>query len=162
MREPSSPSGSPGLAANATKAQALAYLKANYGKVKYHDAAKTPYEGMSYSQLYSYIEHRNPTASPHDIAVAVADLLLSSAIGSALQQGVNSGTGAIGAAATGVQTADYGFTLSSLLSALTSASTWVRVAKVVVGGALLLIGVAHMTGAADAVSVAARRVPLPV
>ena len=45
---------------------------------------------------------------------------------------------------------------------LTQANTWIRIAKAVVGGALVLIGLAHMTGASDAISSAARKVPLPV
>jgi hypothetical protein len=150
------------LAANATKAQALAYLSANF-KNTYHNAAKTPYEGKNASQLYAQIEAQNPKAPPHDIAVAVADLLLSSGIGSAVGTGTNEGFGAISdfAQAAG-NSANYLPSLTSLLSALTSANTWIRVAKVVVGGALVLIGVAHMTGASGAVSTVARKVPLPV
>jgi hypothetical protein len=48
------------------------------------------------------------------------------------------------------------------LAALQNANTWIRVAKVIIGGALLLIGLAHMTGADNAVATAARTVPLPV
>ena len=41
--------------------------------------------------------------------------------------------------------------LTGLLGDLTSASLWVRVAKVVVGGTLLIVGVAKLTGADKAV-----------
>lgn len=52
--------------------------------------------------------------------------------------------------------------IGDFLARLADASTWVRVAKVVVGGALLLIGLAHITGADNAVAAAARKAPLPV
>lgn len=45
---------------------------------------------------------------------------------------------------------------------LTEAATWTRVAKVIVGAALVLIGLAHMTGADTAVARAARSVPVPI
>jgi len=45
---------------------------------------------------------------------------------------------------------------------LTDPNVWIRVAKVVVGGALLIIGLAHMTGAENAVFTAARNVPVIV
>lgn len=45
---------------------------------------------------------------------------------------------------------------------LTQANTWIRVGKVIAGGALLLIGLAHITGAGNAVATAARKVPVPV
>ena len=42
------------------------------------------------------------------------------------------------------------------------ASTWIRVAKVVIGGTLVVIGIAHMTGASNAIADTARKVPLPI
>jgi hypothetical protein len=45
---------------------------------------------------------------------------------------------------------------------LTEAATWIRLAKVVIGGALVLIGVAHMTGFSGSAGNAARAVPLPI
>jgi hypothetical protein len=42
------------------------------------------------------------------------------------------------------------------------ASTWIRVAKVVIGGTLVVIGIAHMTGASNAIASTARKVPLPI
>lgn len=41
--------------------------------------------------------------------------------------------------------------LDSFLAALTSQTLWIRVAKVVIGGALLIVGVAKLTGADKAV-----------
>lgn len=48
------------------------------------------------------------------------------------------------------------------LANLGNANTWIRVAKVVVGGTLLIVGISHLTGADNAVAAAARRVPLPI
>lgn len=52
--------------------------------------------------------------------------------------------------------------IGDAFGALTSKNLWIRAAKILLGGALLLIGVAHMTGASGAAATAARKVPLPV
>jgi hypothetical protein len=52
--------------------------------------------------------------------------------------------------------------LGSLISALTSSNTWIRVVKVIVGGLLMVIGIVHITGISGGVADTARRVPLPV
>ena len=52
--------------------------------------------------------------------------------------------------------------IGSFFGALTQGSTWIRVAKVVVGGLLLVIGLVHMTGVSGAAADAARKVPLPI
>jgi hypothetical protein len=52
--------------------------------------------------------------------------------------------------------------IGDFFNRLTDKNTWIRFAKIVVGGALLIIGLAHMTGADNAVASAARKVPLPV
>jgi hypothetical protein len=59
---------------------------------------------------------------------------------------------------TGVNTAS----VSSFLTSLSSANTWIRVAKVIIGGVLLIVGIVHITGADNAVASAARKVPLPI
>lgn len=139
------------LAANATKAQALAYLAANYGKAVYHNTAKTPYEGKNYSALYSYIEAQNPSAAPHDIAVAVADLLLSSAVGSAIGQGAGEAAGAVAASATGIETAQYlpswAVPFADFLGVLENGNTWLRIAEGILGVVLIAVGLARLTHA---------------
>ena len=42
--------------------------------------------------------------------------------------------------------------LATFLSDLTASSTWIRVAEVVIGGVLLIVGLAHITGATAVVS----------
>jgi hypothetical protein len=45
---------------------------------------------------------------------------------------------------------------------LTQASTWIRVAKVITGGMLLIVGLVHITGIENKAAAIARKVPLPV
>lgn len=52
--------------------------------------------------------------------------------------------------------------VGDFLSALSSRNLWIRAAKVAIGGALVLIGLAHITGASNAIAETARKVPLPV
>lgn len=52
--------------------------------------------------------------------------------------------------------------VTGFLTALSSSNTWIRVAKVVIGGVLLIVGIVHITGADNAVASAARKVPLPI
>lgn len=152
----------PPLATSATQAQALAYLNATYGGYKYSNTAKTPYQGMTAAQIYAQVAAQNPGASPYNIAVATADLLLSSGVASTIGAAANTAGQVVGDTATGVASASYLPGLTSLLGALTDKNLWVRAAKVIIGGALVLIGLAHMTGADNAVAVAARKAPLPV
>lgn len=70
---------------------------------------------------------------------------------------------AASAAATGIASQIPGLAqVGTFFTTLGSKNLWMRAAKVIIGGALLLIGVAHMTGADNAVAQAARRVPVPV
>jgi hypothetical protein len=52
--------------------------------------------------------------------------------------------------------------IGDFFAALTQANTWIRVAKIVIGGALLIAGIAHITGADNAIARTARSVPLPI
>jgi hypothetical protein len=52
--------------------------------------------------------------------------------------------------------------ISGFIKALTEANTWIRVAKVIIGGTLVIVGLAHISGAGNAVATTARRVPLPI
>lgn len=154
------------LPANATQAQALAYLNATYGSYKYSNTAKTPYQGMTAAQIYAYIAKQNPKATPYNVAVASADVILSSGVGATVGAAANTAGTALGGVATGVETASllpsWADGLTNLLGALANKNTWIRVAKVIVGGVLLIVGLVHITGADNAVATAARKVPLPV
>jgi hypothetical protein len=52
--------------------------------------------------------------------------------------------------------------IGNFFNNLGNSNTWIRVAKVAVGGALLIIGLAHMTGATNSIATAARKAPLPI
>ena len=52
--------------------------------------------------------------------------------------------------------------IGAFFGALGEANTWIRVAKVAVGGLLLIIGLVHITGAGNAAANIARKVPLPI
>jgi uncharacterized membrane protein len=52
--------------------------------------------------------------------------------------------------------------IGAFFSDLGNSNTWIRVAKVVIGGLLLIIGIVHITGAGGAIADTARKVPLPV
>lgn len=64
--------------------------------------------------------------------------------------------GAVGSTIPGVQQ------IGDFFSALSSKNLWIRAAKIAIGGALVIIGLAHITGAGNAVAAAARKVPVPV
>jgi hypothetical protein len=52
--------------------------------------------------------------------------------------------------------------VGDFFGALTQSATWIRVAKVIVGGLLLVIGLVHITGISGAAADTARKVPLPI
>lgn len=151
------------LATTATAAQAVAYLSSQWGTYKYANSSGTPYNGLDASQLYAYLAKENPSASPYDIAVAVSDLLLSSGFASAVGAGADESEQLTQDTASGLESASYLPSFEAgILGALTSKNTWIRVAKVVIGGALLIIGLAHITGADNVIANTARKVPVIV
>lgn len=52
--------------------------------------------------------------------------------------------------------------VAGFLSGVTSVNLWLRVGKVAIGGALLIIGLAHMTGMDSTVSKVTRHLPIPL
>jgi hypothetical protein len=155
----------PALATNATKAQALAYLSKQWGTYTYSNTTKTPYQGMNASELYAYLAKQNPTASPYTLAVDTSDLLLSSDLAYGIGGSVTAAGDATGDIATGtVKGLDQFLSnpLFGFLTIFTNGELWIRVAKVVIGGIVLIVGLAHMSGASNAIASTARKAPLPV
>lgn len=140
----------PALAANATEAQALAYLSANF-KNTYTNAASTPYQGKNASQIYAYLKGESPSATPYQLAQLTADLLLSSALGGTIGAAASTAGQAIGDVATGVSTASFlpswADGLANLLGDLENGALWLRVAEGVLGIVLIAIGLARITKA---------------
>lgn len=152
----------PTLPANATEAQALAYLNANF-KNTYTNSVSTPYNGKNAAQIYAILKSKDATATPYQLAQATADLLLSSAIGGGIGTGATEGlTGINDFAQAASNGANYLPSLTNLLGALTAKNLWIRVAKVVIGGTLVIVGLSHMTGASNAVASTARKVPVVI
>lgn len=72
------------------------------------------------------------------------------------------GTGTSNNPKTNLDISDPLAAIAGFFSALTESSTWIRVAKVITGGMLLIIGLVHITGVDNAAANIARKVPLPV
>ena len=129
----------------------------------------TPLKGMTWAQIYAAFYAENTGQTPDQIAVDVESLGFEEALAVGTSAAVTGAANATAASDTGLQTASY---LPSWLSGLGSfatflndlgnPTTWIRVMKVVAGGTLIIIGLAHMTGASNAVATVARKAPLPV
>lgn len=78
------------------------------------------------------------------------------------QQSLNPASDAANAAENSSGLLGIPASVGSFFGALGQSNTWVRVAKVLIGGAMVIIGLAHITGAQNALSDAARKVPLPI
>jgi hypothetical protein len=52
--------------------------------------------------------------------------------------------------------------IGGFFGALSDSNTWIRVAKVVIGGMLVIVGLSDITGSDHAVAQAARKIPLPI
>lgn len=155
-----------------TAAQWEAWFSANTNAAnpKYTGAAKagtTALAGKTWAQVYAAVyawgQSQNPKLTPDQVAgateaLAAEEALAAGAGTAATQAGGLTGdfTQALPAAAS------WAAGLSSLLGDLTGKNLWVRAAKIIIGGGLVLIGVAHMSGADNAVASAARKVPVPV
>lgn len=71
-------------------------------------------------------------------------------------------TGANAASAAGQAAVNAGKGWTALVSGFSGTNFVLRAVKIIVGGMLLLIGLSHLTGADNAVMVAARNVKVPV
>lgn len=163
---------SPPAGKGLTAAQWEAWFTANANPAnpKYTGSAKagtTALAGKTWAQVYAAVyawgQTQTPKATPDQAAGATQALAAEEALA------VAAGTAATQA---GGLTADFtqalpaaaswAAGLTGFLAALTSANTWIRVSKAVVGGVLLIVGLVHITGAEGAVASAAKKVPLPV
>jgi len=91
---------------------------------------------------------------------------LAEQIAAGVQAGAANDAGVVGSGARAAQAASNGLgglaAIGDFFGRLTEAVTWLRAAKILAGGALLIIGIAHITGAGNALASTARKVPLPV
>ena len=125
-----------------------------------NDASLSPYEGDTALQMYQALKTAYPTATPLQRGSTVYKAWLTNGIGSTVQKITGAATTALGATATGIQTASIlpGWTnpLTTLLSNLANANTWVRVGEVVLGLILLAVGAARLTHAPNLISTAVK------
>jgi hypothetical protein len=121
-----------------------------------------PYQGKTAVGLYNALAAKYPTASPQQIGSTVYQVWLGAGATQAIGDIATATGAATGAVATGVATGlpSWETAIGTFLGALSSASTWIRVAKVTIGGAMLLVGIAKLTGAGGVAAKAVKIAPL--
>ena len=109
------------------------------------------FNGKTYGAIATSILNSQPNDTAEQIAQGVAQQYLFDEVANALDSGITTATGALGNVATGVETASYlpswATGLAGFLGDITSANLWIRVAKIGIGGAIVIVGLAKLTGA---------------
>jgi hypothetical protein len=109
------------------------------------------YNGKTYDAIAKSILASEPSETPEQIAQGVAQQYLFDETANALDTGLTTASGALGDVATGVETASivpsWASGLAGFLSDLTSDNLWIRAAKIAIGGTILIVGLAKITGA---------------
>lgn len=158
------PTGAPTLPDQATGS---AYTES------YFQALFTRQWGAAAGNAYATYNRNHPGNSAYVNAQQFLDIIVAEGLANGIKTAVSTtGTalGAIpGAAAQGAQNAANALNpltgvdaIGGFFNKLGEANTWIRVAKVAVGGLLLIVGIVHITGAGGPVASAARKVPLPI
>ena len=119
------------------------------------------YDGLTWDALYLEIANIVPTADPHKLANAVFSLEVTQKLGQdisgptlgkflttagkAIPQGLKDtrGLSAVSDIPDPLSGVDA---IGHFFNNLGNANTWIRVAKVTIGGALLIVGIAKLTG----------------
>lgn len=129
-----------------------------------NDAALKPYQGDTALKMYKALAKAYPKATPLERGASVYQTWLVDGVGQTIQSVVNAEGNAAGDTAKGIETASilpgWADPLASFLGALDSANTWIRVAKVIVGGALVIVGLAKLTGVGGIAAKAVKAAPL--
>jgi hypothetical protein len=107
-----------------------------------------PYQGLSAVGMYNALAVKFPSASPQQRGSTVYQVWLGEGITQAVGQIAVATGAATGAAAQGVATGipSWEGGIGSFLGDLTSANLWIRAAKIGIGGAILIVGLAKLTG----------------
>ena len=162
---PVTPGGSGGVP---SAAQFAAQLNAKYPGKRINDPA---YPGADVGEQWlGYYNAHSGSASLATLEQAFADIIgledlkggltaTGTAVGTAQDQVIT------GAAKGAIQITSWEQGLEAIgafFASLGQANTWIRIVKVLAGGVLLITGIAHITGAQNAVTNIARKVPLPV
>jgi hypothetical protein len=149
---------------NLTKAQWVTWFKgftANNPKMPKYTGDNASGKGKTWDQFYSVLyaagQKQNPKATPDQVAQAEIELIQAQAVADGVGATLNlTGTtvevSGKAAAATATQIGKQIPGLSAIsnvdqfVSALGSANLWIRVAKVTIGGVILIVGLAKLTG----------------
>ncbi len=127
----------------------------------------TQLQGKTWAQVFSVVynygvAHKLQVPSQYKgdslqdaAAAATIDLATQDGIGVAAADTAGIAANQTNNAAKGIETTNllpsWADGLATFLSDLTSSSTWIRVAEVVIGGVLLIVGLAHITGATQVI-----------
>ena len=167
--------GAPTPGPNAPRGQQIDYYAGWLAQLPgTYQGNEKAYDGLSWPALYRRLASAHPTADPKQLADTVLGIESAQKLStstqatiagtgnsvSAIEQGAANTNFAAGVPGSGVLTGLAA--IGDFFQRLTQGNTWVRLAKIVVGGALVLIGLAHMTGADNAAFNAARKVPVIV
>jgi hypothetical protein len=127
---------------------------------KISGASDKSLDGQTWGQYYTAIAD-NPKAagySPRTLAEAVQGEAALGKAPAAIAKVIGAEAAAVGATEKGVASASilpgWADPLAGLLGDLTSKDTWLRVAKVVVGSVMIIVGLARITGAGQAAATA--------
>jgi hypothetical protein len=107
-----------------------------------------PLQGKTAVQVFDALVTANPNATYEQAATAVLEIWVGGNLsGLVLNLAIEAGS-ATDATAVGVATGfpSWESGLASFLGALSSANTWIRVAKVAIGGTMLIVGISKITG----------------
>jgi hypothetical protein len=126
------------------------------------------YNGLTYGAIATSILNSQPNDSPEQVAQGVSQQYLDDEIANSLGTSVGAAAGALGDVTTGIETASilpsWADGLAAFLADLSSANLWIRIAKVTIGGTLLIVGLAKLTGTdqklGSAVSTGVKYAPL--
>lgn len=126
------------------------------------NASLKPYQGLTAVGVYDKLGTQFPTASPQQKGSTVYQVWLGAGTAQAVGEIIGATGTSVGAVAQGVATGipSWEGAIGTFLGDLTSASLWIRVAKVLVGGAMLLVGIAKLTGAGGIAAKAVKVAPL--
>jgi hypothetical protein len=126
------------------------------------NASLKPYQGETAVGMYNALAKQFPTASPQQRGSTVYQVWLGAGTAQAVGDIIGATGTSVGAVATGVATGipSWEGAIGTFLGDLTSASLWVRIAKVLIGGAMLLVGIAKLTGAGGIAAKAVKVAPL--
>lgn len=123
------------------------------------DPALAPYQGDSALAMYQALKTAFPGSTPLQRGATVYQAWILNGTGAAIVEGLSAAGTALGDVATGIETAQYvpswSTGLAQLLADLGSRSFWLRAGKVIVGIALVVIGIVqltHVTNVAETVA----------